>query len=315
MKSLFKPLALLSLTLSLSALGAPNPTVLEEIRAGYDAKISVKEMGIETHLFSAPVKKIQVLGMDPITRESRKVEVSEYFEGDAEKAKNAATIIILPPTGGTNALDTGYAELFASRGFRALLIEHWGHDDDTVNMELVSHDRSALRALVAVKHVVEYASKSSRGKIGILGTSVGGLTASLALGEESRISVGALIVAGGVMPEIIAHSTEENVSKLRTARFAKNGYHDEMEYEAALKAVLRYENLEFANFTGHKAVWMAMGLSDTTVPTKNQFDLLNALEPKTADLVKFNANHVNSIIGTYMFQRWTIADFFARELN
>src|SRR6185369_6171429 len=117
--------------------------------------------------------------------------------------------LIVPPTGGENLVDQGWANFFCARGYRALILQHWDQDDAVTPLDLGMHDRGSLRALAAVRHAVEYAQDSGAASIGILGASVGAMTSAFAFGVEPRLRAAVLIVGGKAMPAIIARSTEQ----------------------------------------------------------------------------------------------------------
>ncbi len=152
-------------------------------------------------------------------------------------------------------------------------------------------------------------------KIGILGNSVGGILAALSTGLEERILAGLFVVAGGGLTEIIAESTEKNLSLLRDLRFKEYQFQSIGDYYEMLDQKVTIDNLDFANFTGPKKVGFIISNSDKTVPTNTQYDLVkawgnNKLIFKTAPSY---LNHVATIVHASVWWTDDIVNFF--EVN
>ena len=309
-------LSFATLLLSVVALAGPPEATLEEIRKNYNPTINVVVEGTDRGGRSGcSMRQLAIRGEDPYTKQSRPVRVTEYYRGDERQRIAARTIIVVPPTGGVNNLDEGYSSTFCTEGFRVLLVYGWEFDDSSLGLELETQNIASLRALVALKHVVEYANPTREKQLGVFGTSLGGLMASLLVGEDRRVAAAGLVVAGGIMPEIVAHTDEKNMSRLREARFRAYGYRDEMEYEAALRQVMRYDNQDLAQYTGAKPIWMSIALEDTKVPTKNQFDLQRAWNTRAEDTMRVSGSHVEVIMRTFFAYRNDVTKFFQRELQ
>jgi hypothetical protein len=95
--------------------------------------------------------------------QSIEVNVSTY------KAKKTAlgSILILPPTGGSNVIDRLYAKTLRSAGFDVYILKHWTGDDE-YSLELEIHQRLYEKAQKAIGKVL---SDIETPFIGILGTS------------------------------------------------------------------------------------------------------------------------------------------------
>lgn len=298
----------------LLAIATPSGSVLEKIRDSYNPSVNGHIDSEDRSRAGCSIRKITITGQDPISREPRGVRIAEYFRGDDAARAEARVIVIVPPTGGVNPLDQGYANSFCEQGFRAELVYGWDHDD-SLGVDLATHDVAALRALVALKHVVDFANPLRERQLGMLGTSLGGLMASLAVGEEPRIAAAALVVAGGPLPEIMARTEQQEFAQLREKRMQAYGYRDVDEYEAALRAAMQFDNQDFARFTGAKPIWMSLALNDTKVPTKNQFSLEKAWGPDPENVFESRGTHMQVILSTYATKRNSMLNFFKKELK
>ena len=289
----------------------PSANILDRIEKSYTPKITAAETDI-TETFSVCQKKEVVLTtLDPVNQTPSDVKLTHYVRILADPSQ-AKTVIIMPPTGGVTPLDHYYAERFCLAGFRIALVESWT-SDTLAELDMDMHDRAALRALTAVRHTIEYLKPNRSSQIGILGTSVGAISSALALGYESRIAAGALIVGGGGMPEIIATSTEKTLSKLRSDRMTSLGITGIKDYEDQLRQHVHIEPLDFINLSGKKSVWMMIATKDITVPTKNQFDLYHAFGDQ--DLLTYEDNHINTILYTAALHAPDIEKFFHEHLK
>lgn len=298
---------LLALLLSPAlAIAAPAESARAKV-LNYDPAIVADASFAGWSLRGCTIRDIQIQGKDPVSGETRTVQVKEY---SARGAGNEKAVVLLPPTGGENILDRGWGNVFCANGIRLLLVQHWAHDD-FVSLELTMHDQGALRALAAVRHTVEYAETTGSSRLGILGTSVGALTSTLALGVEPRLRTGALVVGGHGFADIISRTTEQGAAKLREERLKKFGF-TEKQYAEALAQAVSIEPVDFWNPAAPKPVMMVVAKQDVTVPSDTQYALAEKLHP--AELLEIDDNHVNTVIATYWKHSDSILSFFQRSL-
>lgn len=230
-----------------------------------------------------------------------KVQVSEY-----ESSGERGTLLILPPTGGSNILDRSYASLFCENGFRVFILEHWTGDDEH-SYELEIHQRFYARSSKAIGLVV---AEIKDGFIGIFGTSVGALHTAVATGLEERIRAAFVVVGGSPIAEVIATSDQGAMVDAKKKRFEKYGFKNETEYEEALDRVLPLEPQKpVMNYKG-KIFGMVVSTRDTTVPTKTQRTLQALWNPEV--LFEFSNDHFFSILKTWFWLRDDIVEFFKK---
>lgn len=256
---------------------------------------------------------------EPIQNSPATVDLDIYSLklGDSEARK---TVILMPPTGGENALDRGYAYELCVSGFRVALVQHW-QDDTLAELDLGMHDRGALRMLAAVKQTIGYLNPKRTAQIGILGTSVGAISSVLAMHQDARIQSGVLIVGGIGMSEIIGQSTEATLTRLRTERSQHFNFSSTEQYVGALAAQIKIEPGDFIGSTGSKATLMFIATQDVTVPTENQTRLLEALKLRSGfnqpEVVYLNRDHFGGILETSLTleYRRRIVNFFSKTLD
>jgi dienelactone hydrolase len=253
---------------------------------------------------------VRVSGQDPITGAARNIRLKDY--GPVAKKGQHPTVILLPPTGGENVLDNAYANHLCRRGFRVVLVTGWDHQDDA-GLDPRMHDRGAIRAALAVQHTLDFVAPAPGKKVGILGTSVGAITAALAMGVDERIGAGFFIVGGAEMVEVIGRSTEKTLTQLREARMAHFNLRTVDEYTAFLKAYIHIDPLLLAPRLRERPTAFVIAKQDQTVPTRNQLLLAHAAWSK--EIVFEDGDHLKVILRSSLKHRETIRRFFERNLR
>lgn len=300
--------------LSSSVFAAPPQEVLDLISRTYDPRVSAVETDATTLLELCRRVNVELTAQDPVTMKPGKIKLTTFVRKFSEnKAKELKTVIVMPPTGGVNALDWGYAAHLCANGIRAAVVTNW--DFDTLNeMDMNMHDRGALRALAAVRHVIEYLAPRRPKQLGMLGTSVGAISSALIAGYDRRISAAALIVGGAGMPEVISRSTESHLTKLREERMAHYKFESVDAYQKALSQHIKIEPMDFVNFSGKKKIWMMIATNDSTVPTKNQWDLFKAFGSQPGSL-QYPGDHLQTILRTSAVHTLSIVNYFKNILE
>ncbi|HEY8279700.1 MAG TPA: hypothetical protein VIH99_08755 [Bdellovibrionota bacterium] len=298
--------SLLFLFVSLPAFAQPPEDVVKMVNDSLRRGISYKA-GEPTHGFDGCVlTPVEITGADPVTGNPRKVKAVIY---EPNRREATHTVLLMPPTGGENFMDRGYADTMCGKDFRVAILQRWDFDTQR-DLDLGTFDRAALRTLAAAEHLLEYLRPTK--PVGILGTSLGALGASFIMSFDPRVQAGVLIVGGDNLDEIIAHSDESGVAQLRQKQMEKNGFRSVDEYQQAMKSAIRLHPSTFAGYSGPKNVKMYMGMADTTVPTKNQIDLQRALG--NPSVVKFDGSHGATIFNTYMFEVDGVVSFLQQSL-
>jgi dienelactone hydrolase len=298
---------LLTLLLSHLALAQPSPAVLERVRQSYDPAMQAAVTASGRSFALCATNSIRLAVNDPVTKVSGFVQITEYLP----HTNSDRTVILLPPTGGENAIDDGYANSLCSADFRVELIQGWYLDAEST-LDMGMHDQGALRALAAVRHTLDFLKPTRATQVGILGTSVGALSSSLALNFDPRINSAVLIVGGLGMAEIIAASTEKGATALREARMKAFGLSSQADYLTALRQHVMIEPADFLGFSGPKKVLAFVGTEDVTVPTANQRELVAAYG---AESDEYEGDHVHTIVHTFSWDRSRIAAFFDKNLR
>lgn len=220
---------------------------------------------------------------------------------DFAPSKFSSQVIIIPPTGGTNIIDRSYAKKICKRGHRAVILSHWSEDDE-MSFELSIHTRFYARAFRAIGLVVE--KIKTEGPVGILGTSVGGLHASIAVSRYPEITKAFIITGGAHIPSIIANSNQKVMNNAWIERQKKYGFKNKDEYIKALEDVIKLEPLTIKG----KKLGLVIATEDETVPTINQEKLRNLWNPEV--VITRDNDHFWAIVSTWLFHADEVYSFF-----
>jgi hypothetical protein len=290
---------------------APPATVLAEIRKAYSpiSSAEVRDAGLST--VGCILQDVTLHGRDPVDGSAGLVHARVYNPAYQPANRSARTILLLPPMGGENSVDRGYANRLCLSDFRVVIARDWSHNDDH-DLDLGVYDRDALRAITALHRLVDYIHPDHPGQLGLMGTSVGAIEGAMELGLEPRIQTAVLIVGGAGMPEILGSSDLDSLSSLRAQRAEAFGFRSREEYINALREHVHFDPKDFAGFSGPKKVLAFLATEDTTVPTPNQWILVNALG---AMVETIGAGHIGAIVGVFDSKQGKIEDFFEKNLR
>lgn len=281
---------------------------------------------------------------DPFTNAPRKIKLREYMppNGHAD-LQNLKKLILLPPTGGQNRGDKGVGSYLCPYGFHLVILktdlseeigtrfkdkksnkEKFAFTEEEISAEYT--DRGAVRALVDVGYALSYLRPKHNMQVGIIGSSVGGIMAALNVSLNSKINVAAIIMAGGNMPHILAHSDLDSLAELGRKRRELNPMCAEVnplnctneDYEKWLESRIGIEPLVYAEASTGKKILQFLNKDDLTVPGADQRALAQAFDHSgnshKVDYYK-NRTHVGSITDVYLFQLDKLVDFFMDHLR
>lgn len=288
-------------------------SLLVDVAKPEDAKIQSHQKLWQWSLYGCRIEDYQVRGRDPLSGLSRTVEVSLYRARSVNSSR--AAVMILPPTGGINIIDRGYANELCSSGLTAAIVSSWEHQDE-VSLDFSMHDRGALRSLRATQHVLEFLRELNYQRIGVLGTSIGAISGALAFGVDQRISAAALIVGSARFADVIVESDESGASELRTNRMRRLGLRSIDDYRRAVRKDVTIEpkfflekQIQLGNF---RETLIVSADQDTTVPTAYQYELAELLGSQH---IRLRGDHFSAITKAFWYHSDEIAKFFAEALS
>ncbi len=232
------------------------------------------------------------------------VQISRYGGQSSQKS-----LIIVPPTGRTNYIDKSYAEEFCSAGYDVYILDSWTGDVETT-IELEIHQRFYGKAQTAITLVLDQIKSSYTG---LLGTSVGGLHASIAASYQDRLQAVFVITTGIPIAEVVVNSDQEAMVKLKKERQKRYGFSTTQENILALGKAFTWEPQQLSEKYKEKDLGMSIALNDGTVPTENQIKLQDYWKPKK--VITFSSNHFWGIIKTWLFSRDEVLEFFEESVK
>lgn len=232
--------------------------------------------------------------------EQKRIEDEDFFVEARHYPYPGSTksLLIIPPTGGTNVIDRSYARLFCAEGFDVYILDKWTmYDEYALDLEI--HRRYYARTQRAINLILSRIPESH--KVGILGTSVGALHASIATGKLPRLTKALFIVGGADITGLIVDSDQKVMKDAREKRNKMFGFKTRDDYYNELKKHIELDPLFFQEGFKGKQISMVIADNDTTVPGPYQRLLEKISGSKRT--VEMNDNHFWAIVKTWLFHR------------
>jgi dienelactone hydrolase len=258
---------------------------------------------------SCRVSQVQIKGTDPVTLQDRIIDI-KVFSPRNEPAKSGS-VIVVPPIYGDTLFDSWNARRFCDAGLQTAVIQKWEFYSDP-GIDWNVHDRGALRAVTAIRHVLEYLLAAKPGPVGILGTSLGAISSSLALSIEPRLTAAVLIGGGGPLHQILTKSSIKVSQMLKKQRMKLYSLNSDEQYEDQLSESIQFDTLKYADLAPPKNIWMFIATADTTVPASTQWQLWQAW--KKPKLTQGRLDHTGMIIYSFAFWSHSIRNYFLEQL-
>lgn len=214
------------------------------------------------------------------------------------------SLLIIPPTGGTNAIDISYGKNFCKAGYNVSVLNDWTSKEEKV-IDLELHQRFYTNAQKAVSLVL---AETKTPFIGMLGTSVGALHAAISANTIPQLDAVYLIVGGANIAEVIVGSDQQAMIDLKAERKKKFGFKSDAEIIQAIDHAFKLEPLLQGSLYKNKDIGMVIAEHDLTVPTEYQIKLRDFYQPKAVLLLP--NNHFWVIIKTWLFHENEILEFF-----
>lgn len=227
------------------------------------------------------------------------VQVIRYLHEQATKS-----LMIVPPTGGTNLIDKNYAKKFFDAGYNVYIVNDWPRETGRPT-DLELHERFYSHAEKAIEMTLQQIKTPF---VGILGTSVGALQASIAVTHLDRIQAAFLIVGGTPIAEVVVTSDQLAMQDLKKARMKNLGFRNDSEIISAISKVFNLEPMKTQLTLENKNFAMSIATHDDTVPTKTQYQLRDFLKPQKVILIE--GDHLTGVIDTWLYHSKEIYEFF-----
>ncbi|MEN9524351.1 MAG: hypothetical protein RL536_420, partial [Candidatus Parcubacteria bacterium] len=150
-------------------------------------------------------------------------------------------ILLLPISGGKKyELERFLAPYFAKRGMAAAIV-HREKRPKVPTAEEMNH--LMHQAILRNKQVIDWVETQKEfdsKRIGVLGTSMGGINGAMLVGVDSRINSAVLALAGCDIPYILAKSKDRGVQRYQKTYMGEHGVSSDEMYEQ-LKMLLEWD--------------------------------------------------------------------------
>lgn len=293
---------------AVSAQAKPSAQLSNLIKQSYNPKIQFFHAVEKSSVRGCPQGRAFITGQDPLTHGPRDIVLNEYEAAGATRA-----VIIVPPTGGENILDNQWANLFCSKGIRAVILRSFELLPETT-FDLSMYDHEAIRSLVAIRQTVDYLTRTGTKNVGLLGTSLGAIEGSFATMVDDRINTATFIAGGVGLAEIVAKSQEPENARLRAIRM-QVWKMNQSQYEQAVARAIHVDAAPFVDdptLASRKKVFSIVAIGDTYVPTENQMRLYRVWGQQA--LITMKHSHVDTILRTSLMHGQDVIDFFDQNL-
>lgn len=221
-------------------------------------------------------------------------------------------VILVPTIEGISVLEPSVAFQLCKRGLSSIIADvndprlpseypSWGLED--------ANNGAAVRSL---RVVLDYARSQPRFEaenVGVMGLSLGGLTASLFAGVEGEnLKALVVVVGGGNVPYCLATSDYVTIAELRVRRMEAENLETAEAYEDVLRSNVRHDPIHFAARVPRENAFLVMAEKDKKIPFVAQTELFTALgRPRSKT---FSKGHVDSLVRlTYLYMD-SVEEFF-----
>ena len=259
--------------------------------------------------------RVSLQVMDPI-----RFGISFAFELTVIRPRDVSgpmpVIIIVPTIEGVTKVEQKLASNFCEMRVASIIADV---NDNTEPKEYPAwglEDQRNRLAVFALRTIIDYARNHASfnpEKIGMMGSSLGGVIASFIAGTESeRLAAVVTVVAGGNIPFILSKSDNKHVARIREARMKFAQMNSPEEYENKLRETIRYDPMYFAFGGRRDRMLMVMSTGDSKVPSEVQLELHRAFGKPAESM--FTVGHVGTIIGIAYMYFDTVGKFLREKM-
>jgi hypothetical protein len=220
-------------------------------------------------------------------------------------------ILVSPIRGSDTLIVDGCARMFANEGYHAAIIKRLrdkidpngpvSQVEDFLHTAVTRH-RQALDWLLTQPGV-------DANRVGTFGISYGGIINAALAAVEPRLKCYVIDLAGGPLPGVMKTSEERSLRRDWDRSRDSHDLTNEQFYET-LREVVRTDTVKLAPYVDRDRVLMLIARFDSSVPTRYQLKLWQALGKPRADFVPLG--HYTSIL-VLPIHRESIMGFFARH--
>lgn len=217
------------------------------------------------------------------------------------------TLFIFPPTGGTNTVDKSYASQFCKKGFQVQILDGWTQDQETeIDFEIHQSFYSKAQRAIAL------ALSQSKTKFnGLIGTSVGGLHASISASLQDRLDAVFVITAGTPIAEVVVYSDQKAMQELNKRRKDKFKTTSDADQILRIGQAFKLDPTTLGDGFKAKDLGVSIATKDTVVPIEQQNKLRDLWKPKKE--IYIENDHFWGIVKTWLFHSDDLIEFFQQS--
>lgn len=226
-----------------------------------------------------------------------------------------ATMIVVPTIKGITLVEKEMVKDFCGREITSIVLDDSLFPEDIELPDWGAHDRKYIEMIRTVRTIIDQVKLQNgpHAKVGLMGASLGGITAALITGVDSRIDALVTIAAGAGTPYMLTYSQSRKVKKLREQRMRHTKMKSLAEYEAQIALHNHIDPSAYgANVPAEKQLMFILK-NDRAVPTTSQWFLWESFNKPQQ--VNRNYSHVLGILITLRREKERYLDFIESRLR
>lgn len=220
-------------------------------------------------------------------------------------------VLVIPTIAGETFVEPLAAANLCHAGIASVIADINGQQEPSVYPGWENLDARFRFAVQSARNIVDYLSwkpEIDKSKIGIMGSSLGGITAALISAVEPRIKASVIIAGGGNLPEIGAYSMQPEVVKVREQRMSMLSLSSQQVYELEMRKHSLLDPIFFVRKDMRDQVLQVVVVDDVRVPAMTQQELWEAFGKPTRWV--YNGGHIPSIVSFAFFNSSEPVNFF-----
>jgi len=253
--------------------------------------------------YACEISTFQLKSTSPINGEKFVLDIAAYDAGSEKQ------VVIYPPFGGSTTLEKKYAAKICARGMSAYILVKWTGYDETSVTDLSVHERGTINGLHAFETFYNHSPKETQ----LLGTSLGGIYAGIAIGKYDYVKKAVVIASGTNLAGILATSSLPELRSLKKKRFEHFGFTSDQEYIVALNNHLLTKALNYQANLWDKKLLIFKTNRDGVIKPKFQRELIDLFDRKNSYIYSTRFGHKKGIVWTYVRRKNRITSFLSSK--
>ncbi|HEY6170586.1 MAG TPA: prolyl oligopeptidase family serine peptidase [Verrucomicrobiae bacterium] len=191
-------------------------------------------------------------------------------------------VLVLPISGGGYQLERHFARYFARHGLAAVVVHRRKIDIETRSAEDTNEllKGSVHDNMQVIDWIVRRPDFDPE-RIGVFGTSIGGVKAVMVAALDARVRAAVIGLAGSDLGYILAHTTEPGFTKVRKEMMRERNF-TRAELQNEFTAAFTFDPKVVAPYVDRDKVLLVLALFDRAVPFRKGWELREQLgKPET----------------------------------